>query len=124
MKKRIAYISLYFFTVLLIFILQKPLFMLYNGAIEKGFGFTDFLHVTWSLLPNATGSTGRAAHASARTSSTTGTAKIPEAASTRKSRCARQTGNVSWQTIILWVVIRTCIFILSLKWQNDSWKNA
>jgi len=28
MKKRIAYISLYFFTVLLIFILQKPLFML------------------------------------------------------------------------------------------------
>ena len=45
MKKRIAYISLYFFTVLLIFILQKPLFMLYNGAIEKGFGFTDFLHV-------------------------------------------------------------------------------
>lgn len=35
MKKRIAYISLYFFTVLLIFILQKPLFMLYNGAIEK-----------------------------------------------------------------------------------------
>lgn len=45
MKKRIAYISLYFFTVLLIFILQKPLFMLYNGAIEKGFGFTGFLHV-------------------------------------------------------------------------------
>ena len=36
MKKRIAYISLYFFTVLLIFILQKPLFMLYNGSIEKG----------------------------------------------------------------------------------------
>lgn len=35
MKKRIAYISLYFFTVLLIFILQKPLFMLYNGSIEK-----------------------------------------------------------------------------------------
>ena len=26
MKKRIAYISLYFFTVLLIFILQKPYF--------------------------------------------------------------------------------------------------
>ena len=34
MKKRIAYISLYFFTVLLIFILQKPLFMLYNGGIS------------------------------------------------------------------------------------------
>ena len=43
MKKRIAYISLYFFTVLLIFILQKPLFMLYNGSIEKGFGFADYM---------------------------------------------------------------------------------
>ena len=47
MKKRIAYISLYFFTVLLIFILQKPLFMLYNGAIEKGVGFTDYLQVMY-----------------------------------------------------------------------------
>lgn len=47
MKKRIAYISLYFFTVLLIFILQKPLFMLYNGAIEKGVGFTDYLQVIY-----------------------------------------------------------------------------
>lgn len=47
MRKRIAYISLYFFTVLLIFILQKPLFMLYNGAIEKGCGFTDFWQVMY-----------------------------------------------------------------------------
>lgn len=45
MKKRIAYISLYFFTVLLIFILQKPLFMLYNGSIEKGFGSADYMQV-------------------------------------------------------------------------------
>ena len=45
MKKRIAYISLYFFTVLLIFILQKPLLMLYNGSIEKGFGFADYMQV-------------------------------------------------------------------------------
>lgn len=45
MKKRIAYISLYFFTVLLIFILQKPLFMLYNGSIEKGFRFADYMQV-------------------------------------------------------------------------------
>lgn len=45
MKKRIAYISLYFFTVLLIFILQKPLFMLYSGSIEKGFGFADYMQV-------------------------------------------------------------------------------
>ena len=45
MKKRVAYIILYFFTVLLIFILQKPLFMLYNGSIEKGFGFADYMQV-------------------------------------------------------------------------------
>ena len=45
MKKRIASISLYFFTVLLMFILQKPLFMLYNGSIEKEFGFTDYMQV-------------------------------------------------------------------------------
>lgn len=45
MKKRIASVSLYFFTVLLIFILQKPLFMLYNGSIEKGVGFTDYMQV-------------------------------------------------------------------------------
>ena len=45
MKKRIAYISLYFFTVLLIFILQKLLFMFYNGSIEKGFGFADYMQV-------------------------------------------------------------------------------
>lgn len=44
MKKRIAYISLYFFTVLLIFILQKPLFMLYNGSIEKGFDMQVMIH--------------------------------------------------------------------------------
>ena len=45
MKKRIAYISLYFFTVLLIFILQKPLFMLYNSSIEIGFVFADYMQV-------------------------------------------------------------------------------
>lgn len=45
MKKRIIYIGLYFLTVLLIFIVQKPLFMLYNGAIGKGYGITDYLHV-------------------------------------------------------------------------------
>lgn len=45
MKKRIVYISLYFFMVLLIFILQKLLFMFYNGFIEKGFGFVDYMQV-------------------------------------------------------------------------------
>ena len=32
---------------LLILILQKPLFMLYNGACEKGLGIGDFLQVIW-----------------------------------------------------------------------------
>lgn len=45
MKKRIIYISLYFLTVLLIFILQKPLFMLYNGAVGNGIALTDYLQV-------------------------------------------------------------------------------
>ncbi|MDE5678465.1 MAG: LTA synthase family protein [Phocaeicola sp.] len=45
MKKRIAYVGMYFFTLLLIFMIQKPLFMLYNGSIEKGIGFTDYLQV-------------------------------------------------------------------------------
>ncbi len=45
MKKRIAYISLYFVTVMLMFMLQKPLFMLYNGAVENGYTLTDYLQV-------------------------------------------------------------------------------
>lgn len=45
MRKRIVYITLYFLTVVLAFILQKPLFMLYNDAIGKGFGLTDYLQV-------------------------------------------------------------------------------
>lgn len=42
MRKRIIYISLYFLTVLLIFIMQKPLFMLYNGAVDKAYGWADY----------------------------------------------------------------------------------
>ena len=34
MKKRIVYIVSYFFTVLLMFVIQKPLFMLYNSVEE------------------------------------------------------------------------------------------
>ncbi len=45
MKKRIAYIGVFFVTVMLMFMLQKPLFMLYNGAVENGYTLTDYLQV-------------------------------------------------------------------------------
>lgn len=45
MKKRIVYIGLYFLAVLLVFVAQKPLFMLYNGAMEKGYEFADYWRV-------------------------------------------------------------------------------
>ena len=45
MKKRIAYIVSYFLLLLLIFVCQKPLFMLYNEALTKGVGMSDFLQV-------------------------------------------------------------------------------
>ena len=47
MKKRLVFLFLYFLAFLLILILQKPLFMLYNGACEKGLGIGDFLQVIW-----------------------------------------------------------------------------
>ena len=47
---------------------------------------------TWSSLPNATGSTGRAAHASARTSSTTGSPPARAATSGRRSPGATRAG--------------------------------
>ena len=47
MKKRIVYIVSYFFTVLLMFVIQKPLFMLYNDAVGKEVGLTDFGQVMW-----------------------------------------------------------------------------
>ena len=47
MKKRITYIVLYFLTVLLIFVCQKPLFMLYNDAKGKGVSAMDYLQVMW-----------------------------------------------------------------------------
>lgn len=45
MKKRILYIVTLFFTLLLLFICQKPLFMLYNDALGKGAAVNDFLQV-------------------------------------------------------------------------------
>ena len=50
MKKRIVYIIAFFMTVLLIFVCQKPLFMLYNSAAEKGVAFGDYLQVMWRGL--------------------------------------------------------------------------
>ena len=47
MKKRLVFLFLYFLAFFLILILQKPLFMLYNGACEKGLGIGDFLQVIW-----------------------------------------------------------------------------
>ena len=47
MKKRIAYIVMFFMTVLLVFVCQKPFFMLYNAAAEKGVVFSDYLQVMW-----------------------------------------------------------------------------
>lgn len=45
MKTRIAYIVRYFLTLLLLFIAQKPLFMLYNDAFDKQATVADFLQV-------------------------------------------------------------------------------
>lgn len=45
MKKRFTYILTFFATVFLLFVVQKPLFMCYNDALEKGAGMSDFLQV-------------------------------------------------------------------------------
>ena len=50
MKKRIVYIISYFLTVLLIFVCQKPLFMLYNDAMGKDASITDFAQVMWHAI--------------------------------------------------------------------------
>ena len=45
MKKRLTYLGCFFASILGYFLLQKPVFMLYNGACEKGTAFTDYLRV-------------------------------------------------------------------------------
>lgn len=47
MKKRYIYLGLFFVTVLLLFVFQKPLFMLYNGSVGRGGGIADYLRVMW-----------------------------------------------------------------------------
>jgi phosphoglycerol transferase MdoB-like AlkP superfamily enzyme len=45
MKKRISFVALHFMVLWLIFILQKPLFMLYHGAVGKGVSLPDYFRV-------------------------------------------------------------------------------
>ena len=45
MKKRILYIITLFFTLQLLFVSQKPLFMLYNDAVGKDVVWSDFFQV-------------------------------------------------------------------------------
>ena len=45
MKKRFTYLLAFFTTIFLLFVIQKPLFMLYNNALTKGAGMDDFLQV-------------------------------------------------------------------------------
>ena len=47
MKKRLAYLGYIFAAILGYFLLQKPIFMLYNGALEKGVPFMDYLKVLY-----------------------------------------------------------------------------
>lgn len=47
MKKRIIFLILLFICIWGGFLLQKPLFMLYNGAIGKGIPVTDFFRVLY-----------------------------------------------------------------------------
>lgn len=47
MKKRLAYLGCIFAAILGYFLLQKPIFMLYNGACEKGVSFVDYLKVLY-----------------------------------------------------------------------------
>lgn len=59
MKKRLTYLGCFFASILGYFLLQKPVFMLYNGACEKGTAFTDYpgycsMALRLMLLPPAT----------------------------------------------------------------------
>ncbi len=47
MKKRFLYLCGFFLVVLLLFIFQKPLFMLYNGSVDRGVDVADYFRVMW-----------------------------------------------------------------------------
>lgn len=50
MKKRFAYLGAFFIALWIFFALQKPCFMLYNGACERGVHALDYLRVMWHGL--------------------------------------------------------------------------
>ena len=47
MKKRFLYLGLFFATALLLFIFQKPLFMLYNDSVGRGVPLAEYFRVMW-----------------------------------------------------------------------------
>ena len=47
MKKRINFLLSYFFLVFVLYVCQKPFFMLYNEAFDKGASWTDVWQVMW-----------------------------------------------------------------------------
>lgn len=50
MKKRILYLISLFFVIVLIFVIAKPIFMLYNSVFAEGLTFKDYLEVMWNGL--------------------------------------------------------------------------
>ena len=48
---RYAMLFRYYFSLVLIFVLQKPLFMLYAGALQHHYGLKDWVLVMWHGLP-------------------------------------------------------------------------
>jgi phosphoglycerol transferase MdoB-like AlkP superfamily enzyme len=47
MKKRFSFVALHFLVLWVVFLLQKPLFMLYQEAVSKGATVGDFARVMW-----------------------------------------------------------------------------
>ena len=48
MGKRLIYLATLFITTILVFVLQKPFFMLYNGTLSKGSTLYDYWMVMWN----------------------------------------------------------------------------
>ncbi len=48
MWKRFKYLACYFIVLMIFYILQKPVFMLYNGSLSKNYAFSDYLQVMFS----------------------------------------------------------------------------
>ncbi|MEJ1731067.1 hypothetical protein SMA90_32565, partial [Escherichia coli] len=48
---RIRSLAEHYLRLLLIFILQKPLFMIYTGGLDHDYSLTDWIKVIWHGLP-------------------------------------------------------------------------